>query len=201
MRKIALSLTLVLLLSFLSYALQGSTKGFPKKAPEIKGLITDEGKPFSLDQLKGKVVIMTYGYTQCPHVCPTILAYLEQVKEKLDKDGMKGKYKIVFVSVDPQHDTVQNLQKYKKEHGFDDFIFLTGSKEALQKVWKDYHVYVKDRGVMEMKHGDMVMKHRMIDHTAKVTIIDKKGNIREEFLGMYLPVDKIVQDVETLIKE
>ena len=134
-------------------------------------------------------------------MCPTILAFLEQVKEKLDRDGMHGKYQIVFVSVDPEHDTVKNLQKYKKEHGFNDFIFLTGDRKALEKVWKDYHVYVKDRGYMEMKHGDMVMKHKMIDHTAKITIIDKNGYIREEFLGMYLPVDKIVEDVETLIRE
>ena len=47
----------------------------------------------------------------------------------------------------------------------------------------------------------MVMKHRMVDHTAKLTIIDKNGNIREEFLGMYLPVESIIKDVETFIRE
>ena len=201
MKKIlSLSLILLFLVNF-SKALEGSTKGFPKKAPEIKGLVTDEGKPFSLESYKGKVLIVTYGYTHCPHVCPTITAYLKQVESKLNEDGYKGKYQIIFISVDPENDTVERLSKYKKNRGFDDFVFVTGLKKALKKVWDDYNVYVKDRGIMEMKHGNMVMKHRMVDHTAKVTIIDKYGNIREEFLGMYLPVDKIVKDVEELIKE
>ena len=200
--KLLKSLFLLLLLTFVSsYALEGSTKGFPKPAPQIKNLITDEGKPFSLSQLKGKVVILTYGYTHCPHVCPTILGFLNEVADKLNEKGYRGKYAIVFVSVDPKYDTVERLKKYKKMNEYDDFIFLTGKKEDLEKVWKDYKVFVKDRGIMEMKHGDMVMKHRMVDHTAKITIIDKNGNIREEFLGMYLPVDSIVKDVEELIKE
>jgi protein SCO1/2 len=202
MKKVlSLSFILAFLIIGFSKALEGSTKGFPKKAPEIKGLITDEGKPFKLEDFKGKVLIVTYGYTQCPHVCPTILAYLKQIESKLNEKGYKGKYQIIFISVNPKDDTVERLKKYKKEPGFDNFIFLTGSKEALEKVWKDYNVYVKDKGIMEMKHGNMVMKHRMIDHTAKVTIIDKNGYIKEEFLGMYLPVDKIVKDVEILIKE
>ncbi len=201
MKKL-LSLSLILLfLVNLSNALEGSTKGFPKKAPQIKGLITDEGKPFSLEKHRGKVLIITYGYTQCPHVCPTIVAYLKQVESKLNEDGYKGKYQIIFISVNPKDDTVKRLRKYKKQHYLNNFVFLTGSKETLKKVWNDYNVYVKDKGIMTMKHGDMIMKHRMIDHTAKITIIDKNGNIREEFLGMYLPVDKIVKDVKELIKE
>ena len=201
MKKL-LSLSLILLfLVNLSNALEGSTKGFPKKAPQIKGLITDEGKPFSLEKHRGKVLIITYGYTQCPHVCPTIVAYLKQVESKLNEDGYKGKYQIIFISVNPKDDTVKRLRKYKKQHYLNNFVFLTGSKETLKKVWNDYNVYVKDKGIMTMKHGNMIMKHRMIDHTAKITIIDKNGNIREEFLGMYLPVDKIVKDVKELIKE
>ena len=193
---------LVLIFSFsYSYQLHGSTKGFPKKAPQIDNLITDEGKKFSLSSLKGKVALITYGYTQCPHVCPTITAFLKQVETQLDKKGLKGKYQIVFITVDPKDDTVERLKKYKKSRGFNRWIFLTGSKEALKKVWEDYDVYVKDKGIMEMKHDGMVMKHRMIDHSAKLTVIDKNGNIVEEFKSMYLPVDDIVKDVEYLVKE
>ncbi len=202
MKKVLLMLTL-LIFSAGSFALslQGSTKGFPKKAPEIKNLVTDEGKPFSLNDLRGKVLIVTYGYTQCPHVCPTITAFLKQIETELYEKGYKDKFKIIFISVDPKDDTVERLHKYKTEKGFNDFIFVTGKEKDLKKVWKDYNVYVKDKGIMEMKHNGHVMKHRMIDHTAKVTIIDKKGYIREEFLGMYLPTDKIVHDVIVLINE
>jgi len=201
MKKILFLSLILLFLVNLSKALEGSTKGFPRKAPEMKGLFTDKGKPFSLKKYKGKVLIITYGYTQCPHVCPTILSYLKQVENKLNEDGYKNKYQIIFVSVNPEDDTVERLKNYKKEHYLNNFIFLTGSKKALKKVWNNYNIYVKDKGTMTMKHNNMIMKHRMIDHTAKITIIDKRMNIREEFLGMYLPVNKIVKDVEELIKE
>lgn len=199
MKRFILIFTLIFV-SF-SFALHGSTKGFPKKAPDIKGLVTDEGTPFSLKELRGKVIIMTYGYTHCPHVCPTITAFLKQVESKLKRKGLEGKFKIVFITVDPEMDTVERLKEYKKEKGFNDWVFLTGDKKALKKVWRDYDVFVQDKGFMEMKHGKMVMKHRMINHTAKVTVIDKKGYIIEEFKTMYLPVEDIVEDVEKLIKE
>ncbi len=199
MKRFILIFTLIFV-SF-SFALHGSTKGFPKKAPDIKGLVTDEGKPFSLKELRGKVIIMTYGYTHCPHVCPTITAFLKQVESKLKRKGLEGKFKIVFITVDPEMDTVERLEEYKREKGFNDWVFLTGDKKALKKVWRDYDVFVQDKGFMEMKHGKMVMKHRMINHTAKATVIDKKGYIVEEFKTMYLPVKDIVEDVERLIKE
>jgi protein SCO1/2 len=184
-----------------AFNLHGSTKGFPKKAPEIEGLLTDEGKPFSLKELKGKVILITYGYTQCPHVCPTITAFLKQVETQLNKKGYKDKYKIVFITVDPKDDTVEKLREYKKKRGFEDWIFLTGDKEKLKKVWKNYGVYVKDKGIMEMKHQNHIMKHRMIDHTAKLTVINQKGEIVEEFKSMYLPVEDIVKDVSYLIEK
>jgi protein SCO1/2 len=190
--KIFLTVIFLILNSY-AYQLHGSIKGFPKKAPEVKNLITEEGKSFNFKTLKGKVVLMTYGYTQCPHVCPTITAFLKQITSILNEKGYKGKYVVIFVSVDPKFDTPERLKEYKISKHFDDFIFLTGTKKDLKKVWKDYNVYVKDKGVQEGA--------RIIDHSAKVTIIDKNGYVREEFLSMYLPVDDIVQDVEYLIKE
>ncbi len=190
--KIVLSFLLLFVNSF-AFQLHGSTKGFPKKAPEIKNLLTEENKPFDFSKLKGKVILITYGYTQCPHVCPTIIAFLKQITSTLNEKGYKGKYVVLFVSVDPKYDTPDRLKNYKKSKYLDDFIFLTGEEKDLKKVWKDYHVYVKDRGIQEGA--------RIVDHSAKVTVVDKKGYIREEFISMYLPVDDIVKDVEYLIKE
>ncbi len=175
-----------------AFQLHGSTKGFPKKAPGINNLITEENKPFNFESLKGKVILITYGYTQCPHVCPTITAFLKQITYILNEKGYKGKYTVLFISVDPEFDIPERLKHYKTSKHFDDFIFLTGKKEDLKKVWKEYNVYVKDKGIVEGV--------RIVDHSAKVTIVDKEGFIREEFLSMYLPVDDIVKDVEYLIK-
>ncbi len=191
MLNIFISLILFFSASF-AFQLHGSTKGFPKKAPEINNLVTEENKPFNFESLKGKVILITYGYTQCPHVCPTITAFLKQITSILNEKGYKGKYTVLFISVDPEFDTPERLKHYKISKHFDDFIFLTGKKEDLKKVWKEYNVYVKDKGIVEGV--------RIVDHSAKVTIVDKEGFIREEFLSMYLPVDDIVKDVEYLIK-
>ncbi|WP_457641839.1 SCO family protein [Persephonella sp.] len=181
--------------------LHGSTKNFPKKAPQLKGVVTDNEKYFDFNQFKGKILLVTYGYTSCPHVCPTIMSYLKEIETELNSKGLKGKYGIVFITVDPKEDTAKKLREYKKEVGVEDFIFVTGSEENLKKVWQALDVFVKDKGYMEMKHGEHIMRHRMIDHTAKLTVIDKKGYIREEFLGMYLPVEQIVEDVILLLQE
>jgi len=178
---------------YISFGLEGSTKGFPKKAPPIKNLVDENNKPFNLEDYKGKILLVSYGYTQCPVVCPTLISYIKQVDSALTEKGYKGKYAIIFIAVDPKDDTPQRLKQYKEDRKLDSFIFLTGKEKDLKKIWKDYNVYVKDKGV---EHGV-----RLVDHSAKVTIIDKKGYIREEFISMYLPVDKIVKDVIYLINE
>ncbi|WP_457623365.1 SCO family protein [Persephonella sp.] len=184
-----------------SLELKGSTKGFPVKLTDLSGLIDENGTPFDVNQFKGKVLLITYGYTTCPHVCPTILSFLKEVEEKLNGKGLNGKFKIIFITVDPIEDTPEKISEYKKFSQLDSFIFLTGSKDNLKKVWEALNVYVEDKGYKVMKHGSHEMKHRMIDHTAKLTVVDKKGYIREEFLGMYIPVNDVVEDVIKLINE
>ena len=197
-----LSLLLVFVLSALSmaYTLQGSTKGYPKPVIEVENLVNEEGKPTKLSDFKGKVVILYFGFTNCQHVCPTVSASLKRVSDALVQKGLKDKFQIVFITVDPKRDTPEVLKEYKKSHEFDTFTFLTGKEEDLKKVWKAYGIEVKEKE-MEMKHGDHVMKHKMISHTPVITfIIDKNGKIVEDYKGIYLPEDKMIQDIEYLIK-
>lgn len=197
--KRVLFLLLPLLVIFNSFALEGSTKGFPKPVIEVENLVNEEGKPTKLSDFKEKVVILYFGFTSCKHVCPTVTAALKQVSEKLNEKGYKDKYRVVFITVDP-NDTPEKLKEYKKAAYLDDFTFLTGKEQDLKKSWDAYGIEVKEK-VMEMDHGGHKMKHKMISHTpVRTIIIDKKGNMVEEWLGIYLPVDKIAADVEELIK-
>jgi protein SCO1/2 len=179
--------------------LHGSVKDFPKKIPVLDKVVSDDGKYFDFSQLKGKVLLITYGYTSCPHVCPTMLSYLKEVETVLNGKGYKDMYRIIFISVDPVEDDPERLSSYKKFSGMEDFVFITGRYEDLEKVWKAFNVYVDDKGYTELEDGSHTV--RLIDHTAKLTVVDKKGYIREEFLGMYIPVEKVVKDVITLIEE
>ena len=202
-------LTLLFSISSFAYTLQGSTKNYPKKLIEVENLVNEEGKPTKLSDFQGKVVILYFGFSNCKYVCPTVNAALKQVAEKLNEKGLKDKYQIVFITVDPKRDDVKTLKEYKKTRGLDEFTFLTGKAEDLKKAWDAYGIEVKEvekptdehamHEHMHMKDGKTKMK--MITHTpVKTIIIDKTGNMVEEYLGIYLPVDKIVEDVEYLIK-
>ncbi|MCX7760263.1 MAG: SCO family protein [Hydrogenothermaceae bacterium] len=200
MKRIVLMLILPFFIFSGSFALQGSTKGFPKPVVEVENLVNEEGKPTKLGDFKGKVVILYFGFTNCMHVCPTLTAALKQVSEKLNEKGYKGKYQIVFITVDPK-DSPEVLKEYKTTRNLDDFAFLTGNPKDLKKVWDAYGIEVKEK-IMEMDHGGHKMKHKMITHTpVRTIIIDKDGKQIEEWLGIYLPVEKIVEDVEELIKK
>ncbi|MEJ5172355.1 MAG: SCO family protein [Hydrogenothermaceae bacterium] len=200
MKRMVLMLILPFLIFSGSFALQGSTKGFPKPVVEAENLVNEEGKPTKFADYKGKVIILYFGFTNCMHVCPTVTAALKQVSEKLNEKGYKGKYQIVFITVDPK-DSPEVLKNYKTTRNLDDFTFLTGKPEDLKKMWKAYRIEVKEEE-MVMDHGGHKMRHRMITHTPVRTIlIDKEGKQVEEWLGIYLPVEKIVEDVEEIIKK
>lgn len=199
MKKFLVVVLLQMLVVFNSFALEGSTKGFPKPIIEVENLVNEDGKPTKLSDFKGKVVILYFGFTNCKHVCPTLTAALKQVTEKLNEKGYKDKYKVVFITVDP-NDTPEKLKEYKNTRYLEDFVFLTGKEQDLKKAWDAYGIEVKEK-VMEMDHDGHKMRHKMISHTpVRTIIIDKKGNMVEEWLGIYLPVDKIVSDVEELVK-
>lgn len=159
MRKILPVFFIILMFSYAS-DLHGSLKGFPKKLPDLKDLISDDGNSFDFSHFKGKVLLITYGYTSCPHVCPTILSYLKEVETVLNNRGYKGMFSIIFVSVDPLEDDTERLKSYKRFSGLEDFVFVTGDRKSLERVWRSLNVYVNDKGYTEMKHGDQTVKHR-----------------------------------------
>ncbi len=127
-----------------------------------------DGKPRTLADFKGKVVVVFFGYTQCPDVCPTTMAELAEVKRSLGAQG--DKVQGVFVTVDPERDTPELLKAYLKN--FDpSFVALRGSPEQTAEVAKEFKVfYAKVPGKTP---GSYTM-----DHTAGSYIFDPEGRIR-----------------------
>jgi protein SCO1/2 len=157
-------------------------------APQIE-LTKLNGETFRLSDQKGKIVLLFFGYTSCPDVCPTTLAELNAVMGDL---GNKAEsVEVVFVSVDPERDTPEKIQKYV-EHFNPGFVGLSGSVEELQNIWTNYGVY------REKAESDSALGY-IVNHTARTYLIDVDGNLRLSY-GFQTPVKDIVSDIKTLLK-
>jgi len=157
-------------------------------APQIE-LIKSNGETFRLSEQKGKIVLLFFGYTSCPDVCPTTLAEFKQVM-----DGMENKaeqVQVVFVSVDPKRDTPEKIQKYV-EHFDQGFIGLSGSMDELESIWKNYGIF------REEVKSDSAFGY-IVNHTARTYLIDADGNLRLSY-GFQTPVENIVSDLKNLLK-
>lgn len=131
-------------------------------------LSDQDGQPRTLGDFKGKVLVVFFGFTQCPDVCPTTMAELAQVKKALGPDG--DRVQGIFVTVDPERDTAALLKAYLAS--FDpSFVALRGSEEQTKAVAKEFKVYyAKVPGKTE---GSYTM-----DHTAASFLFDAQGRVR-----------------------
>lgn len=131
--------------------------------------LTDHnGQVRRLQDFRGKVVVVFFGYTQCPDVCPTSLQELAQVKQAL---GAQGQYlQGIFVTVDPERDTPELLKAYMAN--FDaSFLALRGTPEQLSAVAKDFKIYYKK------VEGSTPTSYTM-DHSAGSYVYDTQGKLR-----------------------
>jgi protein SCO1/2 len=127
-----------------------------------------DGRARTLAEFKGKVVVLFFGFTQCPDVCPTTMAELAQVKKALGADG--ARVQPIFVSLDPERDTAEVLKAYVGAFG-PDFLALRGTPEQIQATAKDFKIfYAKVPGKTEGSYS--------IDHTARSYVYDTRGRLR-----------------------
>ncbi len=148
-----------------------------------------QGQTRSLSDFKGKVVVVFFGYTQCPDVCPTTLSELAEVKRLLGSQG--DKLQGVFVTVDPARDTPEMLKAYMAN--FDpSFVAFIPTPEQLAVVAKDYKVYYKK------VDGKTATSYTM-DHSAGSYVYDPQGNLRL-FSRYGNGPQALVQDIQTLLK-
>lgn len=172
-----------------AYQFQGSLIDPPIQAADFS--LTDQtGGTFRLSDHKGEVVLIFFGYTNCPDVCPVTLAEFKQVKEQLRDKAEQVRF--VFITVDPERDTVERIGAHLAN--FDPgFIGLTGDTADLEAVYKAYGVYAAKA------EGGSAAGYLM-DHTARVYAIDLNGNLRLTY-PFESGSDEIADDVEYLLKE
>ena len=131
--------------------------------------LTDQnGQVRTLKDFAGKAVVVFFGFTQCPDVCPTALQEMAEAKKLLGADG--DKLQSVFITIDPERDTPELLKAYMANFGAD-FVALRPSLEQLPKVAKDFKIYYKK------VEGKTPTSYTM-DHSAGSFTFDPKGRIR-----------------------
>ena len=132
--------------------------------------LTDfNGQPRSLADYKGKVVVVFFGFTQCPDVCPTTMNEMAQVKKLLGTDG--DKLQVVFISIDPERDTPEVLKAYMGSFDPSFAGLYAASPDALAALAKDFKIYYKK------VDGKPPTSYSM-DHTAASYVYDPQGRLR-----------------------
>lgn len=159
----------------------------PRAAPELS-LEASTGGKLSLAHYRGKVVLLGFGFTSCPQVCPTTLAVLAQARKRLGEQGRE--VQVVYVTVDPERDNAQRMRVYLE--AFDPgFVGGTGTPSQLAAVRKQY-------GVMAVRKN--VGKDYSVGHSSSVYLIDRKGMLRAMMPYGQQPQD-YVHDVRALLAE
>lgn len=194
LRRLALGLSLATLLALGACGRSAESVRF--KATDITGsdygrtldLPDASGKVRSLSEFQGKVVVVFFGFTQCPDVCPTTLLTMTEVMKRLGADAQR--MQVIFVTLDPARDTPAVLGKYVAE--FDPgFIALAGTPEQTQAAAREFKVfYQKVPGKVEGAYS--------IDHTAASFVFDPKGRLRLYVRHQQTP-DEIAEDVKRLL--
>jgi protein SCO1 len=152
--------------------------------------LTDHnGQVRHLKDFAGKVVIMFFGFTQCPDMCPTTMLELAEIKKNLGKDG--DRFQALFITVDPERDTPEILKAYMTN--FDPtFLALTTTPEKLAELAKDYKVYYR-------KVPGKTPTSYIMDHSAGSYVYDTKGQLRL-FTRYGTGAAALTQDIQQLLK-
>lgn len=168
---------------------RGTVYDPPLPAPEIE-LTQDNGSSFRLSEMRGQIVLLYFGYTFCPDVCPTTLSDLRRVMDDLGGDA--AQVQVLFVTVDPKRDTPEKMREYVSRFT-PTFIGLSGSMEELEVIWSNYGVYREEEQLPNSATGYLV------NHTARVYLIDQDGNLRLSY-SFGTPTDDIVHDLKILFE-
>lgn len=159
----------------------------PRAAPELS-LEASSGGPLSLAEHRGKVVLLGFGFTSCPQVCPTTLGVLAQARKRLGPLGEQ--VQVIYVTVDPERDTADRMRAYLK--GFDPtFVGGTGTPAQLAVVRKNYGVMAERKNI-----GNSYS----VAHSSSVYLIDRNGLLRAMMPYGRAPED-YVHDLQALLSE
>jgi protein SCO1/2 len=160
----------------------------PRAAPDF-ALQGSHGQLFKLSEMRSKLVILGFGFSHCPEICPTTLANLSRVMKNLGDDAKD--VQVVYITVDPERDTVARLQEYMAIFN-PGFIGLTGSAEELSAIRREYGILIERE-----LHKD---GNYEVHHSSYLYLIDRQGLLRA-LVPYGKTVADITHDLQILLRE
>lgn len=155
--------------------------------------LTDHtGKRRTLEDFRGKVVMIFFGYTSCPDACPLAMAEMGEAVRRLGPDG--DRVQGLFITVDPARDTAQVLSSYVTAF-HPTFLGLRGTPEETARTTKEWKIYFQGN-----KPQDGDPKHYLVDHTAAIFVVDARGQPRLYISHNGRTVERIVEDLKRLYR-
>ena len=194
--RVAISLALIVLTTFLlrpegTAQLVSQELPLPTIAPAPEFTLTSQdGAQVALADLRGKVVVVTFIYTLCTNTCPVLTPMMSFVQDQLGAD-FGAKIAFISITVDPERDTPQVLKEYAQAFGanLEGWFFLTGPSDAIQAVRRRYGVFA-----LKSANGD-------VDHTFLTSIVDRRGILRVQYLGVRFDPNEFRRDLLSLLQE
>ena len=133
-----------------------------------------DGNKVRLDQFQDKIVVIAWGYTNCPDICPLTLANLKEFMGYLGADAKD--VQVLFITVDPERDSVERMNSYVP-YFHEDFIGLTGSPEEIESVAEDYMVTVVKHPAVYGRGRFDTWDRYLMTHTNTIHVVDQNGRL------------------------
>lgn len=149
------------------------------------------------DNYTGKVMLVGYVYTNCPDICPMITYNMRDVQERM---GDHEDFLLISVSFDPERDTPNILSRYAKNFKLNEenWRLLTGDSQEVRSLLEKLEVTTVKTPTRFSENNDPIY---FIDHTDKVSLIDKEGKVRQSYFGSELDSEEVIEDIQTLLKD
>jgi protein SCO1 len=153
-------------------------------------LTAQDGRRLSLNELQGKVVVVTFIYTSCADACPLLTAKMAALQDALGSD-FGPKIFFLSITVDPERDTPEVLTRYAQVHGasLSGWAFLTGAPDEIRAVARQYGIYHKKQTGSD------------VDHTFLTSLVDQRGTLRVQYMGVHFDSDELRRDLQSLLRE
>ncbi|MFN4261280.1 MAG: SCO family protein [Gemmataceae bacterium] len=160
------------------------------RAPAVD-LITQDGKPLRLSDLKGKVLVVSFVFTTCSGTCPATTHRLSALQAELKRQGLlqDGKIHLLSITLDPERDTPDVLRRYMKLYDADpqSWTFLTGPPAQVKEAFTAWGMWARPAA------------NAQLDHPSRIFLVDPQGRIREIYHLGYFKAPWVVEDIRLLL--
>ncbi|GJM15598.1 MAG: SCO family protein [Thermodesulfobacteriota bacterium] len=171
-------------------------KIYHRQAPRF-ALTSHDGNKVRLDQFQDKIVLISWGYSNCPDICPITLANLNKTMELLGKDA--NDVQVLFITVDPERDTAERMAEYVP-YFHKDFIGLTGNQEEIDQIADDYAVTIVKHPAVYGRGRFDTWDRYLMTHTNTIHLVDQNGRLFLTYPHHMHDSQKIAGDIKKILQ-